>query len=349
MAVTQPSNHLNRPTGSLVDRALFRPSWYLRNGHVQTLIGTYLFGRFSYNRNLPPILRTVGDVSVSDGDILVYQDDCPDTWKPGDRVVLLLHGLAGSHRSPYMVRVANKLLRQNVRAIRLDWRGCGAGMTHAKFPYHSGRSDDLRVVIEDLSGRFPDSPIGVVGYSMGGNILLKLLGETGMMPGRTNGIDRAVAVCPPIDLPTTVDYLRSGLARWYDSYFTKTCIRTVQERVRVRPDSVIPEGWFSRPPKTLREFDETFTAPVCGFESSTDYYQKSSSFPVLPNVRVPTLIISSQDDPVIPYSQFVAAQMSDAIRLSAPKHGGHVGFINTFGPGWLDQQIIDWIRHEGQS
>lgn len=343
MAATQPPNRLNHSSPSVDSHDLFRPSWYLRNGHVQTLVGTYVFGRFPYDRDLPPVTRSSGEVAVSDGDHLVYQDDCPSTWKPGDRVVLLLHGLAGSHLSPYMVRIANKLLRQNIRAVRLDWRGCGAGMQQAKFPYHSGRSDDLLAAIEELKLRAPGSPISAVGYSMGGNIVLKLLGETGVLPVAASGLDRAVAVCPPIDLPTTVDFLRFGLARWYDAYFTRTCIRTVQERYRVRPDSVIPEGWFQRPPKTLREFDDSFTAPVCGFGSAEDYYQKSSSLQYLPKIQVPTLIISAQDDPVIPYSQFVTADMSNAIRLSAPKHGGHVGFINTFGPDWLDQQIIDWI------
>lgn len=343
MTATQPPNYSSPTSPSLASHDLFRPSWYLRNGHVQTLVGTYVFGRFPHSRKVHPVTRSTGEVVVSDEDLLVYQDDCPADWRPGDRVVLLLHGLAGSHLSPYMVRLANKLLGRNIRSVRLDWRGCGAGMIQAKFPYHSGRSEDLRAAIQALHLRFPDSPISAVGYSMGGNIVLKLLGETGMLPGRTSGLERAVAVCPPIDLPTTVDFLRFGLARWYDAYFTKTCIRTVQDRLRVRPDSVIPEGWFSRPPKTLREFDDTFTAPVCGFESATDYYQKSSSAPLLSKIQVPTLIVSAQDDPVIPYGQFEVAELSDAIRLSAPRHGGHVGFINTFGPDWLDQQIIDWI------
>ena len=132
---------------------LFQPSWLLRNGHIQTLAGTYLFGRTKDRSGLTTSVSTVGEVLVDDGDRLVYHDECPEDWRPGDRVALLLHGLAGSHASPYMERIANQLCRQNVRTFRLDWRGCGAGMSLARLPYHSGRSDDLRATITEVQRR----------------------------------------------------------------------------------------------------------------------------------------------------------------------------------------------------
>ena len=303
---------------------LFQPSWLLRNGHIQTLAGTYLFGRTKDRSGLTTSVSTVGEVLVDDGDRLVYHDECPEDWRPGDRVALLLHGLAGSHASPYMER--------------LDWRGCGAGMSLARLPYHSGRSDDLRATITEVQSRCPSSPICLIGFSMGGNVALKLLGES----SKIDGVIRAVAVCPPIDLSETIEYINTGWARVYDAYFAKTCIRNVQHRQLVRPDAIVPEGWFGRPPRSMREFDETFTAPVCGFASAADYYSLCSAKQFLPGITVPTLIIAAQDDPVVPFGPFVDAKLSPTIKLRAPRHGGHLGFVTTNGPTWLDRQVIDW-------
>ena len=320
----------------------FRPSWLFRNGHVQTLAGTYVFGRWPSRTMLPKIISRWGEVPVGDGDRLVYLDECPGEWRSGDRVVLLLHGLSGSHDSPYMRRVAGMLHRRNARTIRLDWRGSGAGIELARYPYHSGRSGDLLATINEIKNRIPNSPINVVGFSMGGNILLKLLGES----GDSSGITRAVSVCPPVDLAYTVQQLQFGLARYYDHYFAKACIRDVRRRQQMRPDAIVPDGWFSRPPRTMREFDESFTAPVCGFASADDYYLQSSARQFLPKIVVPTLIIAAQDDPVVPFGPLESAELSSAIQISAPRHGGHMGFVTSGGPGWLDRQIVDWASGE---
>ena len=321
---------------------LFRPPWMFRNGHIQTLAGTYVFGHGPKRYRLPAATSTLGEVSIGDGDRLVYHDDCPPTWRAGDPIALLLHGLAGSHLSPYMGRIAAQLYRQNIRAIRLNWRGCGTGMLLARYPYHSGRSEDLLATIDTLHDRFPSSPITVIGFSMGGKVALKLLGEAGAVGNGTAGIARAVAVCPPIDLSVTIEYISTGWARVYDAYFAKTCVRNVRSRQQVRPDAIVPEGWFAQPPRCMREFDESFTAPVCGFASASDYYAKCSARPFLPTISVPTLIIAAQDDPVIPFGPFADATLSPTTQLRAPKHGGHLGFITHAGPCWLDQQIVNW-------
>ena len=173
---------------------------------------------------------------------------------------------------------------------------------------------------------------------MGGNVALKLLGESSTI----DGVIRAVAVCPPIDLSETIEYINTGWARVYDAYFAKTCIRNIQHRQLVRPDAIIPDGWFTRPPRSMREFDETFTAPVCGFASAADYYSLASAKQFLPGITVPTLIIAAQDDPVVPFGPFANAILSPTTELRAPRHGGHLGFVTTNGPTWLDRQVIDW-------
>ena len=315
----------------------FQPPWMFRNGHIQTLAGTYLFGRKA-NRLLLPTPTLIQEVRVDCGDLVVFHDDCPATWKPGDRVALLLHGLAGSHQSPYMKRIAAQLYQRGVRTMRLDFRGCGAGVTLARYPYHSGRSDDLMATILSIQALCPESPLCLIGFSMGGNVALKLLGEV----GNIEGVERAVAVCPPIDLSLTIDFIGSGLARVYDAYFAKTCIQNVRRRQLARPDAIIPAGWFERPPRNMREFDETFTAPVCGFTSAAHYYQSASARQFLSEITIPTLIIAAQDDPVIPFEPFTQTDLSASTQLRAPRHGGHIGFVTARGPSWLDHQIIDW-------
>ena len=342
MSVT-PSELASASIRGLADQCdAFQPSWMLRNGHVQTLGGAYLIRRRFDRDSFPVTTATRGEVLLDDGDRLVFHDDCPADWRPGNRVALLLHGLSGNHDSPYMRRVASQLYLQNVRTIRLDWRGSGAGMSLARYPYHSGRTEDVKATLDVLRFRCPNSPICLIGFSLGGNVALKLLGEAGAMDRSTAGIARAVAICPPIDLSAAVENLRTGWARWYDSYFAKACIRDVRRRQQLRPDAIVPDGWFKRLPRTMREFDESFTAPVCGFASAAAYYARCSAGQFLPTIAVPTLIIAAQDDPVVPYGPFADATFSSATQLRAPKHGGHMGFVSIAGPSWLDRQIIDW-------
>jgi predicted alpha/beta-fold hydrolase len=342
-----PSNSALTSINPLADRRVaFQPPWIFRNGHVQTLVGTYLFGRSDTNVDLPGATSVTGEVLLDDGDRLVFHDDCPMNWKPGDQVAVLLHGLAGSHKSPYMCRIARQLCQRGVRAIRLNWRGCGTGVSLARYPYHSGRSEDLLATINAIQSQCPDSPITVIGFSMGGNVALKLLGESEVNSSGHVRVARAIAVSPPIDLLTTIDYISTGLASVYDGYFAKTCIRNIRNRQQARPDAIVPENWFTRPPRSMREFDETFTAPICGFASAKDYYARCSAMQFLPAISTPTLIIAAQDDPVVPFSQYRNAVLSPSIQLLAPKHGGHIGFITHQGPGWLDQQIINWTLGE---
>lgn len=325
-----------------MDRDEFLPPWMFRNGHVQTLAGMYVYAPRAARQAVASSTLTTGEVLLCDGDRLVYHDECPTQWKSGDRVALLLHGLAGSSASSYMRRISRLLHKQHVRTVRLDWRGCGAGAALARYPYHSGRSNDVAATIAEIQTRCPNSPITVIGFSLGGNITLKLLGENRSSRETLGNVDRAIAVCPPIDLITTVQSLWKGWARLYDRYFCKACVRDVCQRREVRPDAVVPDGWFSQSPKSLYEFDDTFTAPVCGFESALDYYAKSSSLQFLTAIQIPTLVIAAQDDPVIPYHQFQAADFSPTTELRAPRHGGHMGFCTTSGVGWLDRQIVEW-------
>jgi predicted alpha/beta-fold hydrolase len=326
----------------------FSPPWLYRNGHIQTLAGLYLYAPRRTRPQSAAMRTTMGEVLLPDGDRLVYQDDCPASWQKGDRIALLLHGLGGSHASPYMVRIAAQLNDRSMRTFRLDWRGCGAGAGLARYPYHSGRSDDVAATITQLQNLCPNSPISLIGFSLGGNVALKLLGEQRKSAETLSKIDRAIAVCPPIDLHFSVTSMQRGWSRLYDRYFCRTCARDVSLRLQQWPDTVIPEGWHSRRPRTLYEFDETYTAPVSGFASAADYYARSSAKQFLADIGVRTLIMTAQDDPLIPFSQFRNADFSPSTSLLAPRYGGHLGFCTFRGQHWLDQQIMQWAIPVGE-
>src|SRR5690606_10912885 len=185
---------------------LFRPHPLLKSGHAQTLAANYLHGA--------PRTRTAQadhQVELDDGDQIVLHDDCPASWRKGDPAALLLHGLAGCHRSPYLVRAARKLNDRGVRTFRMDYRNCGAGFGLATRSYHAGQSGDVRAALWFIARLCPGSPLGVAGYSMGGNVALKTLGEDpGALP---DVLCRAAVVNPPIDLAVCCNYLTGPLQR----------------------------------------------------------------------------------------------------------------------------------------
>lgn len=321
----------------------FRPPWWLRNGHMQTLAGAFLRAEPHHSEPRPAVTSAQIEFVLPDGDRLVAQDDRPFSWQTGAPVAILLHGLGGSNGSPYMRRIARQLNEKGIRSIRLDWRCCGAGLALARYPYHSGRSDDLDAAMAAIRNLCPGSEIMLVGFSLGGNVALKWLGEA----ATAANVSRAVAVCPPVCLASSVKRLGKGLGRWYNHYFTRVCIQHVRRRQLVRPDAIVPDNWFKRLPRTLQEFDETFTAPVCGFASAADYYQRCSAQPKLASISVPTLIVAAQDDPLIPFRSLVEAPLSTSTELRSSKHGGHLGFLGRGGPGWLDRQVMRWLLPAG--
>ena len=174
------------------DAEAFVPFPLLRGPHAQTIAAAKL----ALWRRRPPAESRV--VALPDGDRIALEVSTPRQWRPDDPSVLLLHGLCGCHDSPYMTRVALKLWRRGVRAIRMNMRGCGSGVGLARMPYHSGRSADVEAVLEDLRAAWPHSALTLVGFSLGGNVMLKLAGELGKRAGEL--AEQVIAVCPPADL-----------------------------------------------------------------------------------------------------------------------------------------------------
>ena len=315
----------------------FRPHLLLKGGHAQTLAGVYLPGhRMEYRAKQHR-------VTLADGDRLVLHDDCPEGWRPGDRVALLIHGLAGCHESGYMRRISHKLSQRGVRAFRMDLRGCGAGHELASLPYHSGRSEDAAVAIEEIAGLAPRSPLTLVGFSLGGNITLKLAGE--LEDRRCGYLDSAMAVCPPADLAACSRQIQKRPNTLYDRYFVRQLLVQLEARRHLLPRE--HAGPFERIPRTLWEFDNLFTAVVCGFGTADNYYSTASSLPLLPRIQLPTLILASRDDPMIPPVALETAPLPPAVRLHMTDHGGHLGFVGRGGIDpdrrWMDWRVGDWV------
>lgn len=316
----------------------FRPHPLIRGGHAQTVLGAYLPHRLS--------LSNTADhrIEMPDGDVLVMHDDAPPNWTAGSRVVLLIHGLGGGHHSPYCVRLAARLLEHNVRCFRLDQRGCGAGATLARYPGHAGRSEDATAAIERIAQICPGSPVSVIGYSLGGNIALKLAGECGAHP--PGGLDRVAAVCPPIDLARCSTNIGKGFNWIYDRTFIRALTTVVESRALQMPEFYAQTPVFPRPRKLL-EFDDRFTAPLSGFAGAAEYYAKCSSAPLLPRIELPTLIVAAMDDPLIPVAIFEKVARDRCVSLQIASGGGHLGFIARRGGDpdrrWLDWRLLEWL------
>ncbi len=317
----------------------FRPHPLVPGGHAQTLAGYYWPGKAEY-------LAEPQRLTLDDGDIIVLHEDCPPAWKPGERAVLLMPGLAGSHLSGYLARTAAKLNALGVRTFRLDHRGWGAGVGLARHPFHAGRSEDVLAAVRFLAELCPDSALAVVGFSLSGNVVLKALGELADQLPRQ--LDKAAALTPPVDLSACADWMERPANRFYNRHLTGCLLQHLQENNRSLPAN---NGHSGKLPRTLRTFDDLYTAPAGGFASVEDYYARSSSGPFLPRIKIPTLIIAAADDPMIPPASFQNLAMSSRVHLHVAEGGGHLGFIGRQGADpdrrWLDWRIVDWIAAEG--
>jgi predicted alpha/beta-fold hydrolase len=316
----------------------FRPLPFLGNPHVQTVVGTWLAGR---------AFRAASDerqVQLPDGDRLVLHDSRPPAWRSGHRVALLVHGLGGSHRSGAVQRMAGLLAPRGVRVVRIDLRGCGQGTALARRPYHAGCSDDLRAAAAEVHRWAPESSLALIGFSLGGNIVLKLAGECADRP--VPGLERVAAVAPPIDLLRCSLMLARPRNRLYELHFLRELVALARRRQRLFADQ--PPLRFPRR-LSMRLFDDLYTAPRSGFADALDYYRRASSLPLLPRIPVPALILTARDDPFIDVGPFESLAVPRHVRVRVLDRGGHLGFLGWDGSGgirWAERRVAHWIIGE---
>ena len=294
----------------------YRPAWWLPGGHLQTL-----WGKFARRR--PSIVTRMELVEATDGDrIELHHLD----GAAGAPRVVLLHGLEGSRASHYVGGMLAQALSRRWSATLLVFRGCGEAANNAKRFYHSGETTDLELVMSALAAREPATPMLLAGVSLGGNVLLKWLGEGS---AATRRVRAAAAVSVPFDLEAGARKISQGLSRIYDWSFLRSLRRKALRKLARHPDL------FDAPrlgrARNVFEFDDAVTAPVHGFESATDYYSRSSSLGFLDRIQVQTLLLSAENDPFLPVTVLERvrriAATNERLSVEFVAGGGHVGFV----------------------
>jgi len=324
----------------------FQPHPVLANGHAQTILG------IRWPRPRAPYQALQHLVPLDDGEQVVLHEDQPGHEDRPERnvnsqnCVLLIHGLAGCHRSSYMCRMAERLVGLGYRVFRMDMRGCGAGEGLAKLPTHTGRSSDIVAALHCIAELYPETTTHLVGFSLGGSQTLNMLAEAGEM--RVGNLQRCLVVCPPLDLASVEIHFRTSWGRFYDKFFVRLLWKQIVNRWQRFPESA-PES-IPRRPRCLREIDEMIIAPSGGFKSAADYYAKTSPGPKLAAIRQPVTILSSEDDPVVPVAPLLELPRSSSVQVVTTSHGGHLGFLASRNGDpdrrWLDWRIIDWLGEE---
>jgi len=307
----------------------FRPAWWLRSGHLQTLWPT-LF------RRTPRVDVERERLELADGDFI----DLDWAGPPAAPVVVALHGLEGSSASPYARGLLAACLTRGWRAVVAHFRGCSGEPNRLERGYHSGDTADLARVIAHVSATAPEAPVAVVGYSLGGNVLLKWLGEC---PGTARPVAAAVAVSVPFELDGVARRLERGASRLYQWHLLRAMRSRTLAKFRDRGAASIDLGRAARA-RTFREFDDAVTAPLHGFDGVDDYYGRSSSRQFLGGIVTPTLVVHALDDPFTT-PQIVPAhgEVGAGVTLEITAGGGHVGFVEGSVPGlhryWLEGRI----------
>jgi uncharacterized protein len=249
--------------------------------------------------------------------------------------LVIVHGLEGSSQSPYVLRMSSRALEACYHVVRLNIRNCGRTEHLGPTLYHSGLTTDLRAVVEQLPGQ----PLFIAGFSMGGNMALKLAGEWGS--GHPSYVKAVCAVSPPIDLAKCALRIAERRNRIYEKRFLNRLRETLTRKKSLMEVSYTLEAFETI--RTLIDFDNAYTAPAFGYRDAFDYYTHASANRHLHNVRVPSLVIHAQDDPFIPFKVFdhPAFRENPNLHLLAPRFGGHVAFVSRHNPRfWAEEQAL---------
>jgi predicted alpha/beta-fold hydrolase len=316
----------------MITRSAFRPAWWLPGPHLQTLYPS-LFRK----RKTPPLTRE--RFELADGDFI----DVDWTRQTGSMKVLILHGLEGSLESHYTGGLLCALEQNGYTAGLMYFRGRSGEPNRLPRSYHSGDTGDLEEILRHIACQHPGTGIAVIGFSLGGNVLLKWLGEK----GNSAGISTAIAISVPLDLHHAASKLDRGLSRIYQ--------RHLLNKLRA---SVTAKAVLHAPPypvdrlhelNTFHKFDNEITAPLHGFRNVDDYYARSSSKQFLKRIQIPTLLLQALDDPFLPASALPDNDdLSTSVTMELSRSGGHVGFITGSNPlrphYWLEERIAQHLN-----
>jgi predicted alpha/beta-fold hydrolase len=338
----------------LTTPAPFQPRRWLRNGHLQTIVGNFLprTGRLPAATTelvpvpLPTEMLALPDAVALDR-LLPSKVLCHCHWQADSRnavTVVLVHGLEGSSHSQYVIGNANKLFAAGCNVVRMNMRNCGGTDALSPTLYHSGMSGDVKAVLAWLVDR-GCTRVVFAGYSMGGNLVLKAAGELAHEgPAALIG---TVAVSPPVDLGESADALHHWTNRIYERRFLRGLLKRYANKVKLYP--AVFHADRATDIHSIRDFDERVMTPYCGFTGASDYYARAGASLVLQQIAVPTLILHACDDPFIRLTALSREKMraNHHITLLEPAHGGHCAFLEDPRTGydgyWAESQLLQFV------
>jgi len=311
----------------MITRSTFKPLWWLKNPHLQTLWA---------NRSTDTKPQGATErLELSDGDFLDLE-----WFDASGSLVLLLHGLEGSSHSTYAIAAIRKLQAKGFHVVFMHFRGCSGEANRLDCSYHSGHTADLQEVLQHVTQRSGKSVHCVIGYSLGGNVLLKWLGEQ----GKQSYVNRAIAISVPFVLADAAERMATGLSMFYAARLLRNLRRSYHKKFAQRPTKLSVDV---EQLKSFYQFDDQVTAPLNGFSGADEYYARSSSRYYLAKIQTNTLIIHARDDPFM-YTTTppTEEELSPSVTLELAEHGGHVGFITgKFLPKrWLEKRFIAFMQ-----
>lgn len=314
----------------------FKPLPFLKSGHCQTILGS-----FGLPMRDPPSKNLM--IELADSDRLCCPIFTPENWNEKKEIVVMLHGLGGSDKSRYMRRITSHLYSKGYLIFCMNRRGCGRGAGLSKRLPHGGLTGDILHVLKKLRQDYPLAPIQLVGFSIGGNLLLKLLGELG--DEAHEYVNHGIAVSPTVDLKDTAETLATPSKWLYNRYYINGLIDLVN-----KSQAAFPNEKKVKFPKncTSIDYDGLYVAPKWGYKNAYDYYAQNSSNQFIPNITVPCDLLYAEDDPFIRHETIESLKAPSSLTIWKTKHGGHMGFLGPADNGrsirWMDRQVIQWIE-----
>ena len=315
----------------------FSPSLAFKNKHFNSVYRVFFMKeKHSYERKR---------ITTFDDDFL----DLDFSLVGSKTIALLIHGLEGSSESSYVLAAVSELNKAGIDCVSLNLRGCSGEDNLLLKTYHSGKTEDVDFVIQHLLKNYNYENIVIVGYSLGGNLTLKYMGE--YSENISSKIKCAIAVSVPCDLTASGRKMSTLINKPYMNRFLNTLRVKVEKKAKKFPEYALDKDALKKA-KNFKDFDTIYTAPVFGFKSPEDYWRKASSKPFLKDITTPTLLITSLDDPFLskecfPYQE---AEHNNSFFLEVTKYGGHVGFMSSFNHQknrWLEHRMIHFVKQNG--
>ena len=317
----------------VIKNSTYRPSFFFKNKHFNTVYRTF------FNNHAVNFRRE--RLELLDGDFI----DLDISSVNSDKVVVAIHGLEGSSKSTYIQSLCKVLNQENFDVIAVNLRGCSGESNKLLSSYHSGKTEDLELIIQHVGKQLEYKDINIVGYSLGGNLTLKYLGEL----RDSSKVTSAVAVSVPCDLKESALQMSKFSNALYLQLFLKSLKKKAFQKLHEYPDSFLTKKSIIAV-KNFKDFDDVYTGPAHGFKDAEDYWATSSCKQFIPSIKIPTLLITSLDDPFLGLACYPIkeAEANDYFFMEATKYGGHVGFgtrLNVHQNIWCENRILSFLTH----